>query len=311
MQAILTASFQDYDKHDFAKPAVMYILQQIRPKIRQKTDSHHYLKNSVIDLTPDERPDLEKITLSEIEFVADRVSFNANWFTTQKYMELWKEYFLKFLTEHAEIQKPFETIRTNFPDNWIDQFMLVRDLLDMVSSVVKDSYDNWHKKSMAEFCDSNLPLELYNLYNLSYIEKISVVRTFAYDLAKLQHRLYRARSNHKKITNESLLFAEQHGNISKLFAEMSRSELVLRFYLKSNNAKEMKDMFRPIPITLDDGAEEGFRIYFNDFKKNLFELTNILNKERYLSEDITLSSPKSESFRSFGEKLNQIILKHG
>ncbi len=311
MQTVLTASFQDYDKHDFTKPTVMYILQQIQPKIRQKLASYHYLKNSVIDLTPDERPDLEKITLSEIEFVADKISFNASWFTTQKYMELWKEYLLKFLTEHAEIQKPFKTIQTNFPDNWIDQFMLVRDLLNTMYSVIKDSYDNWHKKSMAEFCDSNLPLELYNLYNLSYIEKISVVRTFACDLAKLQHKLHLVRSDHKKITNELSVFEEQHRNISKLFAEMSRSELVLRFYLKSNNAKEMKDMFRPIPITLDDAAEERFRIYFNDFKKNLFDLTNILNKERYLSEDITLSSPKSESFRSFGEKLNQIILKYG
>lgn len=312
VQSLITASFQDYDKHDFAKPAVMYALQHIWPKIKPKTDSD-YLKNPIMDMSYDERPDLEKITSSEIEFAAGKVSFNASWFTTQKYMELWNRYLLKFLTEHANIQKSFEIIQTDYPESWIDQCIAARDLLVAISSVMRDSYDDWHKRSMAEFCDSDMPLELYNLYNISYMEKISVTRTFADDVDKLRGKLWRVRSDHKKTTKELSLFEEQHRNISRLFAKVSHSEIVLRFYLKSNNAKEMKDMFRPIPITLDgDDAEKRFRIYFNDFKKNLFELTGILNKEKYLSEDIAImTSPKSESFRNFGEKLNQIILKHG
>ena len=92
---------------------------------------------------------------------------------------------------------------------------------------------------------------------------------------------------------------------------MSLSELVLRFYLKSNSAQEMKDLFRSIPLTIEGDAEDGFKTRMEVFEMKLFELTSLLNKKKYLQEDIALCSPKSESFKRFGEKLNQIIIKHG
>ena len=306
----LTANFQEYNKHDFAKPAVLYILQHIQPHLKQKTASKHYLQNSFIDLCPDEQPDLGRIVSSEIEYAANQVSFKSDWFTIDKYMELWNEYFSKFLTEHIEIQKPLQTILTNFPSDWIKQLMLISESLNMLSSILRNAYDKWHRKLMAEFCDSNLPLELYSLYNLAYIEKISVIRTFADDLVRLQSRLYRVRSDKTKIKKEFFKFEEQYKATSDMLIAMSRSELVLEFYLKSNNAKEMKDLFRPIPLTIEGDAEGEFKNYMDVFKIKLFELTNFINKKKYL-EDIALSSPKSESFKNFGEKLNQIILKNG
>lgn len=292
VQALLTANFQDYDKHDFAKPAVLYMLQYFQPSLKQKTASeHHYLKNTLIDLAPDEQPDLRKIVSSEIEYAASQVSFKSDWFTITEYMKLWEEYFSRFLNEHAQIQEPLQTIMTDFPDDWREQLMLVRESLDMLTSILRDSYGPWHRKSMAEFCDSNLPLELYTLYNLSYIEKISVMRSFADDLAKLQNRIYLVRSNNIKIKNTLSEFEKQYKETSKMLTSVSRSELVLRFYLKSKNAKEMKDLFRPIPLTIDGDAEERFRIYLGMFKTKLFELTSFINKNKYSEEDIALSSP--------------------
>ena len=242
VQALLTANFQEYDKHDFAKPVVLYALQHIQPSLKRKTTSKHYLKNSFIDLNPDEQPDLGKIVSSDIEYAVGQVSFKSDWFAIDKYMKLWDEYFSKFLTEHIEIQKLLQTIQTDFPDDWSEQIMLIRKSLDMLSLILRNSYDKWHRRSMAEFCDSHLPLELYTLYNLSYIEKISVMRTFADDLARLQSRLYLVRSNNTKIKKEFIKFEDQYRATSNMLTAMLRSELVLRFYLKFNNAKEMKDL---------------------------------------------------------------------
>ncbi len=270
--------------------------------------SKHYQKRTVIDLTPDKQPDLEKIISNEIESVANQISFRANWFTTDAYLALWKKYFSEFLNEYVKIQEVLDTFKTNFPDDPHEQFSLMIDSLSKLSLVLKTSYDEWHRKSMAEFLDSNLPLELYSLYNLSYIEKISVMRSLASDLTKLQNRLYLVRANNIKIKNELSKYERQHKNLSEILTKTSRSELTLGFYLKSNSATEMKDLFRSIPLTLESSSEEKFRIHLNIFRKNLFELTNFLDK-KYLSEDIVLNSSKSESFKDFEEKLNQIILE--
>lgn len=305
----LTASFQNYDKQDFAKSAALYVLQHFQPSLKKKMESKHYLKRKVIDLTPDEQPDMEKIIHSEIEYVANHVSFKSDWFTTDGYLKLWKKYFTKFLDEHVEIQESLETFESDFPDDVNEQFSLMIDSLSRLVLMLKASYDEWHRKSMAEFLDSNLPLELYNLYNLSYIEKLSVMRSLVADLTRLQGRLHLVRANERKIASELSKFERQNNKLSKMLSIISRSELTLRFYLKSNNAKELDDLFKTKPITLVKKSDEKFGMYLNDFRQNLFELTNFVDK-KYLNEDIRLNSSKSESFNDFDEKLRQLILKH-
>ena len=305
----LTTSFENYDKQDFAKSAVLYVLQHFQPSLRKKIASKHYLKKTIIDLTPDEQPDLEKIISSEIEFVANQVSFSANWFSTDDYLKLWKKYFAKFLNEHVEIQEFLQTFESDFPEDTNEQFGLMIDSLTRLTFLLKTSYNEWHRKSMAEFLESNLPLELYNLYNLSYIEKISVMKSLVGDLIRLQGRLHLVRANERKIRVELTKFEKQQRKLSGMFAKLSRSELTLRFFLRSNNAQELEDLFKTKPLTLNSNTEDKFTVYFNKFKQSLTEMTSFLD-EKYLDEDMVLNSSESESFRDFDEKLRQIVLKH-
>ena len=90
----------------------------------------------------------------------------------------------------------------------------------------------------------------------------------------------------------------------------SRSEFAIRFFLRAVNAKELKDLFRTKPLTLHNDTErERFDEYLDEFRQNLFEMTNHLD-ERHLDEDIMLNSSDSESFRDFDKKLRQAVLRY-
>lgn len=97
--------FESYDRQECAKSATMYVLQHFQPRLEKKTTLEHYVKKTMIDLMPDEQPDLDKIISSEIEFIVDKVRFNADWFTTDAYLKLWKRYFTEFLDENTTIQE--------------------------------------------------------------------------------------------------------------------------------------------------------------------------------------------------------------
>lgn len=304
----LTESFENYDKQDFAKSAVLYVFQHLQPNLKKKTRSTHHLKKTVIDLTPDEQPDLDKIILSEIDFVANQISFNAKWFTPTDYLKLWKKYFAKFLNENLEIQTSFRAVESDSSDDINEQFSLIIDSLDKLKLMLVTSYNEWHRKTMAEFLESTLPFELYNLYNLSYIEKISVIKSLIAALIRLRGKLHLVRANETKIRMELREFEEQYRELSQILTRVSRSEFTLRFFLRSNNAKELEDLFKTKPLTLNDNAVEKFTEYLDKFSHSIFELTNFLDK-KYLNEDIMMLN-SSESFDDFDEKLRQIVLKH-
>lgn len=305
----LTASFENDDRQEFAKPAAIYVLQHLQPRLEKETTPRHYVKKTMIDLMPDEQPDLDKIIYGEIEFVVDKVHFNADWFTTGAYLTLWKKHFTEFLNENPEIQELRQAFRSD-PDDINKQFGLMIDSLKRLSRMLKASYDQWHRKIMAEFLESDLPLELYNLYNISYIGRIATINSLVTDLTRLQTRLHLVRSDEKKIKAELKKFEKRRKKLSETLMRASRSESALRFFLRSANAKELEDLFRTKPLTLNNDAErERFEEYLGEFRQNLFEMTNHLDK-RHLDEDIMLNSSDSESFRDFDKKLRQAVLRH-
>ena len=263
----------------------------------------------MIDLMPDEQPDLDKIISSEIEFVVNKVSFNANWFTTDDYLKLWKEYFTKFLNENTVIQKSLQDLRSNLDDT-SEQFRLIIESLAKLQLMLQTSYDQWHRKIMAEFLESDLPLELYNLYNISYIGKASAIKSFVADLTRLQIKLHLVRSNERKITSELKEFEKCHRGLSETLTRASRSESTLRFFLKTANAKELEDLFRTKPLALNSSTEKKrFKEYFGEFMQSLFELTNHLDKI-HPDEDIMLNPSDSVSFGDFDKELRQAVFKH-
>jgi len=305
----LTVGFESYDRQEYAKSATLYVLQHFQPSLGKKTTPKHYVKKTIIDLMPDEQPDLDKIISSEIGFVVDKVRFKADWFTTDDYLKLWKKYFTEFLNENTMIQESLQALQSN-SDDTSEQFGLMMDSLRELRRMLRDSYDQWHRKIMAEFLESDLPLELYNLYNISYIGKASAIKSFVADLTRLQTKLHLVRSNERKIMSELREFEKCHRRLSETLAKASRSESTLRFFLKSVNAKELEDLFRTKPLVLNSSAEEKrFKKYLGEFTQSLFELTNQLDKI-HLNEDIMLNSSDSVSFGDFDKELRQAVFNH-
>ena len=305
----LTVGFENYDRQEFANPAAIYVLRHFQPRLEKKPTTEHYVKKTTIDLMPDEQPDLDKIISSEIEFVVDKVHFNADWFTTGAYLKLWRGYFTEFLDENTTIQESLHSLRSD-SDDTSEQFGLMTNSLEELRLMLRTSYGQWHRKIMAEFLESDLPLELYNLYNISYIGKTAAIKSFMGDMARLQIKLHLVRANERKITLELKEFEKCHGSLSETLTRVSRSESTLRFFLKAANAKELEDLFKAKPLTLNSSTErQRFEEYLGEFRQSLFELTNRLDK-RYLDNDIVLNSSDSESFDDFDKKLRQVVLKH-
>ena len=258
---------------------------------------------------PDKQPDLDKIVYGEIEWVVDKVHFDADWFTTNSYLNLWKKHFTEFLDENTEILELRKALRSD-PDDTSRQFSLMIDSLKKLRRMLRTSYDQWHRKIMAEFLESDLPLELYNLYNISYIAKTSAINSLVADLTRLQRRLYLVRSNEKKIKAELKKFERHSRRLSEALMRASRSESTMRFFLRASNAKELEDLFRTKPLTLNsDTARTRFEEYLGEFRQSLFEMTRSLDKKR-LDKDIVLNSSDSELFGDFDKQLRQAILRH-
>ena len=305
----LTASYENDDRPEFAKPATIYVLKHLQPRLEKKTTPSRYVKKTTIDLIPDKQPDLNKIIHNEIEFVVDKIHFNADWFTTGAYLNLWKKHFTEFLDENTEIQELCQTFKTNMDD--IDkQFGVVIDSLKRLSQTLKTTYDQWHRKIMAEFLESDLPIELYNLYNLSYIERISAINSLVTDLTRLQTSLHLVRSDEKKIKAELKKFEKRRKKISKVLIKASRSEFIIKFFLRAVNAKELEDMFRIKPLMLNSDTErERFEEYLGEFRQSIFEMTNNLDKKQ-LDEDMMMNSSDSEAFKDFDKRICQTILRY-
>lgn len=305
----LTMGFENYDGQEFAKPATMYVLRHFQLSLERKTTSKHHMKKTTLDLMPGEQPDLDKTISSEIKFVVSKVRFSADWFTIGDYLNLWKTYFTEFLNKNTMVRKSLRAFQPD-SDDTNEQFGLLINLLKEMMRMLEASYDKWHKKMMAEFLESDLPFELYNLYSISYITKISVMRSFVADLTKLRTKLHLARSNERKITSELTEFEKSHRRLSEMLMKTSRSESTLMFFLSAANARELEDLFRTKPLALNSNTEKKtFEEYLGEFRQSLFELTRCLDK-RHLDEDIKLHFSDSELFDDFEKNLRKIVLKH-
>lgn len=301
--------FEGYDRQEFAKPVVMCVLQHFQPSLEKKTTSNRYVKKTTINLMPDEQPDLDKIISGEIEFVVDKVGFNAGWFTADAYLKIWNKYFTEFLDENTVIQESLQAIRSN-SDGASEQFRLVINSLEELRLVLRASYDQWHKKIMAEFLESDLPLEMYTLYNISYIGKISAIKSLVADLTGLQTKLRLVRSTESGTRSALNAFEKSRRELSEMLTKAFRSESTLRFFLKTANAKELEDLFKAKPLALNSSTEKkSFEEYLGEFRQSLFDLTNHLGKI-HVDEHTTLNSSDSEPFGDFDKKLRQTVLKY-
>ena len=287
----------------------MYVLGHFKPSLGKKSSGNRYHKVTKIDLFPDEQPDMLKMLSGEIEHVVRTVGFEAEWFSVDRYVSQWQKNLEKFLSKHAEIRDLLRSFESDSGDMGA-QFKMMIDSLHMLSKLLGNSHNEWHKRSMDECLESNLPPRLYTLYNVSYIQKISAFRIMADDLDHLQRTLYLVRSNDKKIQKEIRNFEGKYRTMNNSLLAVSRSESVLKFFLQSKNAHNIGDLFRSIPLTLDAASGKQFEEFLNSFDNSVSNLTHVLD-QGYLDKDIEIHLKNSKYFDEFNEGLSAVVAEHG
>ena len=304
---LLTLNFQGGGEHRYAQSSMLHVLSHFEPNLYKKNTDRHYQKKTVVDLFSDVQPDLFKMIWAEIEDVANKVGMDVEWFSTDGYLAMWKDNFTKFLDENPKIRKSLDLFKSDSADP-AKQFDMLIGSLSQLSRLLRTSYDEWHKSSMAEFLDSNLPSKLYNLYSISYIAKVAVIESIVSNLKHLRDALYRVRSDEQKIKNELAGFKKKIDDVLELLLQMSRSETTIKFYLYSKNAKTLDDFFRTIPLKLDVDSDKQFQEYLKHFNDNLFVLITRMDKKQFHSA-MKMNAINSKMFVDLENDIRTLIVQ--
>lgn len=278
-------SVETYGRLDFAKDFTLCVLLYTQP-------------GRGIDLPPTKIQNLDDVACDSIRDAIDQIHSKPAWFTMDDYLKSWKNNFEKFLSNnnYKKLLDP-----RGFRYKWVED---AADTLSLLVKTMDNEYENWHRTSMKEFFESNLPMELYNLYTISYIQRMYAMQYFENGLRAIQRRFFIHRGNNQKMKKVLYEFVEQHKEIQQALLKTLHSEFALVFHLKLSNAKNTNDLFKNLPIISKNNDE--FIKYMNKFKQNLSELTALMNKNR--TDTIILSSPRLNAFKNFGEELRRIIV---
>lgn len=273
-----------YGRLDFAKDFTRCILLYTQP-------------GRGIDLPSNKIPNLDDVACDSISDAIDQIHTKPEWFIMDDYLKSWKNNFKKFLSDsgYERLLDP-----SGLRHVWLQD---AADILSLLVKIMDEEYENWHRISMKEFFESDLPLELYNLYTISYRQRAYAMQYFEKGLREIQPKFHIHRGNNQKMKRVLYDFVEQH-EVQQALSKTLHSELVLVFYLKLSNAKKPNDLFKNLPIISKNNDE--FVKYMSEFKQNLSELTVLMSRNR--TDTIIFSSPRLNTFENIGKDLRRIIV---
>lgn len=284
-QELSYTSIENYSRLDFAKDFTLCVLVYTQP-------------GRGINLPPTKIQNLDDVACDNIRDSIDQIHPKPEWFVMDDYLKSWKNNFKKFLlnNNHKKLLDPMR-----FRDTWPED---VADILGRLVKIMDDEYENWHRISMKGFFESNLPLELYNLYTISYRQRAYAMQYFEESLRTIQPEFYMHRGNNQKMKKVLYNFVEQHKEVQQALLKTLHSEFALVFYLKLSNAEKPNDLFKNLPIISKNNDE--FIRYMGEFKQNLSKLTVLMSRNR--TDTIILSSPRLNAFEGLGEELRRVIV---
>ena len=277
-----------YDQLDFAKDITQYAIMCTQPKY-----GTNFLPNKI--------PDMEDVARENLKNAIKDIRHIPEWFVIDAYLERWTANFQRFLNRENH------TKLLNNNKNKIESLDDIVNVLESSIRVMNMEFENWHKKSLKEFLESDLPLDLYNLYTTSYIERVRAMDHMVQRLYTLRQKAYsRPKNSHN---TPKILTGLYGGNYKEILWALSgtlRSELTLRMYIMLINGKNVNDLFESKPIKLK--GDKALAVYVDKYKENLFGLITALAKSGI--NDSNLISPPLQSFEDFGIKLQQMAAKH-
>lgn len=305
----LTSGLKTYEKYDYAKSSIMYILEHFKPHMTMTKEGPMYLRKPYIDFSPDTKPDIEKMITSEILFVIDKIGFLPNWFNTTEYMQKWKKYFYDFLNEHNDLKKLIDKLESGVTLTPDDEYDIIINSFKKLNEAFRNSYEVWHEKSVAEFLDSNLPFELYGLYNLSNLYRIATLDMIVKNITDFSFHMHLSRGNSKKMDAMSNSFDKKMRIISNQLTSLTRSELIVRMFLKLKNSKTIDDLFTLIPLKLAKEDEAKFNDYLDSFRNSVQQYTGVV-EEVHLNKSMELLENKEKIFLDFKNDIREILVNY-
>ncbi len=289
-----------HNRLDHARTALSVIVQRLDPQI-SKENVNPYTSTTGIRLYSDEKLDVEKIFENEFTDAIETVSLSPDWLKVSDALAYWKNSFDGFM-ENTSLSNVFNEICLS-KLSYDQQIEMITTTTKMLQEYLIKSYEQWTKTSMIEFLNSDLPLELYNLYSFSYVSKITVLQKITDLINNFSRDVYVVRGDERKMLRKFLHFKDRLEEINDHMQTTYRSELVLRLFLKCISGEKTSDLFTLIPLTISNHKDK-FETYLTEFRDNIYRFVQFLDAD-FSKQRKLLKHPTSNNFK---EDIQTIIV---
>ncbi len=282
---------------------------RIRPTIRKEVIKKQGLMmtRTILSMTTEKKPfTLEGFTIKQRSLLLDEIGELPEWFNKEEYISKYWKSFEKFLSENEGLKHEIDKIK-NFSSTKPE---IYKPILDQLYDITMNISSTWYTANMAEYLESDLPFELYDMYNISFLNRIRMLDVVRNSVNTLSTQIYLHRSNEIKMQSDINHFGSQFEHLMAARIAASDSEDLLRFYIKLKNAKNIDELFVVVPLTVKKLDMEKYRQYFKQYKESLTEITNLLTSHLHHKSMPAIAYPESEAIHGFQHDLSQFVSKY-
>ncbi len=293
------------------RSVVDFLSSYLKPHVtkRKSKERGHRGYGSVMDISSDHAIDFKGTMHKQILFITSETGNLPKWFDTNSYFEkCWANY-IKYLEKNKEVKKYItKLLRRDITEAEQKLDTIYLALAAIEESMIK-AYPNLHKNAMIEFLDSDLPFEVFNLFNLSYLNAVNVVGLMRKKVDKFQASYHMLRGNVKKLNMAANEYERVIQPLLLKFQIALEMESLFKFYIKVNNANKLEDMFELIPLTTTRLEHTKFIESFSHYKELTYGFAEFLY-EKYNVRNSMISDVGSTPFLEFRNGMNEILVNY-
>lgn len=294
------------------RPVLDLCLLRLQPILRKQTLKKDGLKmtQTTLDFTIDNKGlDLETFTVKQRSFMIDEVGDLPNWFDRKEYIERYWKNINNFLLENKDLKRQIDGLKENKISNE-KRVEVFKPLLDKLYDVLINISPQWYTVNMAEFLESDLPFDLYDMYNISFLNRLIIIDVIRHNISNLLTRLHVHRSDETKSQHDVSYFTNQMEHLMIARMAASDAEDLIRFYIKLANAENMDEMFVVKPLSMKKMNMDKFGKYFHQYSESTTALSKTLKEYLPQVSLPQIAFPESHTIPEFQHDLGQYVLKY-
>lgn len=260
---------------------VDFLKAYLKPHVtkRKSNERNKQIFQSIIDISSEYRLDFKESMHKQISFAINEIGSLPGWFVEEKYFErCWNNY-NKYLESNKEIKKYMTKLNRRDITETEQKIDTVFFATNAIYESLKKSYPQVHKIAIIEFLDSDMPFDLYNLSNLTYLNIINAFDIMQKKTDRFQKRIHMVRGDIRKVRKEA---CDYERILQPMFLKLQmvlELDYLLKFYIKVSNANRMDDMFTVIPLTTEKLDKTKFYDTLDYYREKTFEFAVFLNRE--------------------------------